>query len=219
MTFDNWDQLTWWKSGEWQKAQEDLNELRERGIQVTPSREEIFRALHICPFIETRVCILGQDPYPNPAHATGVAFSIPSTCRTFPPTLCNILQEYSDVHGDLKYPYPKTGCLDVWSSRGVLLWNSYPTLPRIEEFSWLTKEILERLSDMSGIVFVSLGQVALQFINLHVDMNKNITLHYSHPSPLGWKKGITPFHGGRMFSTINDKLCSLNEDPIDWRLP
>jgi uracil-DNA glycosylase len=216
--FTSWSQLEFWNSGEWQKVEEDLDAFEERGVQITPERDALFRALHLVSFLETKVCIVGQDPYPNPKHATGVAFSIPVTCRDYPPTLQNIFREYSDVHGDLKYPYPKTGCLEPWCKQGVLLWNAYPCLPRIEEFTYLTVEILQRLSKQK-IVFVSLGAVAQRMIQEHVTTDGNIILHYSHPSPLGFKKGFNPFFGSRLFSTINDKLCEMNEEPINWRLP
>lgn len=214
MEFNNWPDLRFWRCGEYQKITEDLDEYDRCNVPYHPERAQIFRALHLTPFTSVKVAILAQDPYPNAAHATGVAFSIPKDCMDYPPTLKNIFHEYSDVNGDLKYPYPKNGNLESWSSRGVLLWNCYPTIPRFEEFAYLTIEIIERLVK-NDILIVTLGNTAKSFCDT---VNANV-LSFSHPSPLGWTKGIRPFKGNRFFSTINDYLCGMNEEPIDWRLP
>jgi uracil-DNA glycosylase len=212
-SFNDWSELRFWNSGEWQKIEEDLDDFDRRGIRYCPQRAQIFRALRLTPFTSVKVAIVGQDPYPNDLLATGVAFSIPKGCINYPPTLQNIFHEYSDIHGDLKYPYPTSGCLETWSSRGVLLWNAFPILPRIDEFSYLTQEIVERLNK-NEILLVTLGNVAKSFTD-----GCRHCLNFSHPSPLGWTKGIRPFKGNRFFSTINDYLCGMNEEPIDWRLP
>ena len=217
---DTWDDLKFWNSGECQKIEEDLDEFDRRLVSYNPKRAQIFRALRLTPFVETKVAIIGQDPYPDAKHATGVAFSIPKDCLDYPPTLQNIFHEYSDIHGDLKYPYPKTGNLDTWADRGVLLWNAYPTCfsgrpgsNHWTEWTYLTREIVEELN-ANGILIVALGTVALSFCDGVTNL-----LSYSHPSPLGVKKGFHPFFGSRLFSTINDKLCGMKEEPIDWKLP
>jgi len=152
--FNTWDDLRFWKSGEWQKIEEDLDDWDRKGIQYNPQRTQIFRALDLTPYTQTKVCIIGQDPYPNARHATGVAFSIPKDCLDYPPTLQNIFHEYSDIHGDLKYPYPKTGCLETWCSSGVLLWNACPILPHWEELTYLTMEIVEKLEEIKYLLFL-----------------------------------------------------------------
>jgi uracil-DNA glycosylase len=213
---EHWEQLKFWQSGEWQATEEKLNALQDSGVRLSPKRKDLFRALDLTPFKEVKAVIVGQDPYPDARHANGVAFSIPMDCFPYPPSLQNIFFEYSDVTQDLKYPYPKTGCLEPWCKQGVLLWNAYPSLPRIEELMYLTDEILVELNLRGSVVFVSLGNVAQEFV---VRNKCNNVLHYSHPSPLGYKKGWSPFFGSRLFSTINDKLCGMNVEPVNWRLP
>lgn len=215
-----WEDMRYWRSGEWQKIVEDFDDWDRKGIQYNPKRTEIFRALDLTPYTSTKVAIIGQDPYPNAAHATGVAFSVPKGCVDYPPTLQNIFHEYSDIHRDLKYPYPKTGCLETWCQRGVLLWNAYPTCftgrpgsNHWSEWEFLTHEIIEELN-ANNILIVTLGAVARSFCD-----GISNTLSFSHPSPLGFKKGLRPFDNSRFFSTINDHLCGMNEEPIDWRLP
>ncbi|MDA2993437.1 MAG: uracil-DNA glycosylase, partial [Actinomycetota bacterium] len=84
-----------------------------------PSAGLVMRALSQ-DFQLSKVLILGQDPYPNPIHPVGLAFSIPASLPNFPPTLKNIFKELSS---DLQIPLPKTGDLTSWAEQGVLLLN------------------------------------------------------------------------------------------------
>lgn len=216
--------LNYWQSGEWQVCNERLKELEKAGILYNPTRSELFRSLRLVPVGEVKVCIIGQDPYPDPAFATGVPFSIPAGVKPdqFPITLRNIFKEYCS---DLGYPFPDNGDLHGWVTQGVLLWNAIPTCRSGqslshdwpgEEWKPLTKEIVEVLST-KGIVFCFLGAVAKRYLE-YVDLTKNEVILTSHPSPRASRFSKTPFEGSRLFSTINDKLISQGLDPIDWRL-
>lgn len=213
-----WDDLEYWSSLPWELIQEKLDALEAKKIAYNPARENLFAALDAVPFDKVRVVIIGQDPYPAAEYATGIAFSIPRNVKVFPPTLDNIFQEYQD---DLHYPKPGHGCLDKWTSQGVLLWNATPTCETghpcshrsWDEWSYLTIEIVQKLSERKGIVFVLLGGNAhrlVPFIEL-----ENEIIQTSHPSPLGASRTKSPFLGSRIFSTINAKL---KNNPIDWRL-
>lgn len=46
--------------------------------KVRPLRQDVFRSFHLTPLNEVRVVILGQDPYPSPSEAHGLAFSVPN---------------------------------------------------------------------------------------------------------------------------------------------
>jgi uracil-DNA glycosylase len=217
MTIETWDDLDFWRSGEWQVIEERLDALDQAGTTYCPERELMFSALDATPYASTRVCIVGQDPYPDPKFATGMAFSIPKSLRKFPPTLANILQEYCT---DLHYDYPKNGSLEKWCEQGVLLWNCIPSCEAWKsmshdwtEWSYLTKEIVQRLSE-KGIVFCFLGSVAQRYTQYVGDDNARIFLA-SHPSRLGARSGRNPFLGSRPYSSINS---ALKQGHIDWRL-
>lgn len=223
----NWDELSFWNSGEWQFLQEELDDLDRLGIRYNPKREDIFAALDATPLESCKVCILGQDPYPDASFATGIAFSIPPGKETMPPTLVNILSEYST---DLHYQRPTHGDLSAWTQEGVLLWNVVPTCftgkPGSHrgwtEWSFLTTEMVQHLSHRK-VLFVTLGLQALEYVRpiLAADeLGEDVStvLSYSHPSPLGVTRGKNPFRGSRMFSTINDHLCKKSKQPIDWKL-
>lgn len=201
-----WD-LGYWKTGEWQVVEERLNE-----TQYNPGPDLCFAALRSVLPGTCKVAILGQDPYPQLRHCTGLAFSVQPDCQPIPPSLVNIFKEYED---DLHYPAPKNGDLSKWCEQGVLLWNVYPSCKtgkpgshHWEEWEPLTREIVEKLDEQPGVVFALLGRSAQHFARY---IRSGPIISTSHPSPLGAKYG---FLGSRIFSRIN----SLLKEPIDWRL-
>lgn len=234
--------LDYWKSGEWQVVDERLHDMEKNHDPYNPKRSLLFTALHSLPMASVRVVLMGQDPYPQAEFATGFAFSIPKencsrqsleeptsdTCqqvqpsRYFPPTLQTILKEYSE---DTGFPLPLSGDLSAWGRQGVLLWNAIPSCRTgqslshdWDEYRFLTKEIITKLSDKGSVVFAFLGAVARRYVP-YVDATKNSIIITSHPSPRGNLHSKTPFTGSRVFTKINDALADLGQGPIDWRLP
>lgn len=214
--------LNYWQTGEWQVCNERLKDLEKAGVLFNPARPLLFKALQSTRLEEVRVCILGQDPYPDHRMATGYAFSIPGgfSREEFPATLNQIFKEYCS---DLGYEFPNSGDLSQWADQGVLLWNCIPSCRAgaslshdWDEYSYLTREIVQRLS-ARGIVFVFLGSAAKRY-QAYVEETNNQIILTSHPSPRGSRHSKTPFEGSRLFSTINSKLNSQGLDPIDWRL-
>jgi uracil-DNA glycosylase len=230
-----WDELSYWQSGEWQVVEERLSDMDKSGKLYNPERQLLFAALDSVPLEKVKVCIIGQDPYPQGRYATGLAFSIPKAATSHPPTLSTVLREYED---DLHLPYPKNGNLEKWASQGVLLWNAIPSCEVGKSLShdwveWkaLTQEIIQRLSDKGGIVFVCLGGVAREAAHkviigddgkprrvCIVDTLRNDFITTSHPSPRGNLNSKVPFSGSRIFSTINAYLCKRGKAPVDWKL-
>lgn len=217
-----WSDLNFWNSGEFQVCRERIDDDIRNGHGVVPSKASMFRALSATPLRETKVVILGQDPYPNAGHATGLAFSIPPELGPgdFPPTLRAIFAEYSR---DLGYPSPAHGDLTKWAEEGVLLWNTIPSCRAGKSLShdwpdgcwdFLTREIIRRCDDQ-GVVFAFLGAIAKR--HLH-EVKASPVIQTSHPSPRGSLNSKTPFVGSRLFSTINAKLVEIGHTPVDWRL-
>ena len=209
--------LDYWSTGEWQVVSERLQDLSQDKTLWNPGRGNLFTALKLIKPDDVRVLVVGQDPYPRPEHATGVAFSIPSTVprEKYPPTLRNIFKEYCH---DLGYPEPSSGDLSDWCKRGVLLWNAYPSCEAFKpsshhwlEWGFLTREIVE-MCDKQNIVLVFLGGIARRF---RPRKPRSVVISTSHPSPLGASSG---FLGSRIFTTINMHLSQGGLDLIDWRL-
>lgn len=217
-----WDDMEYWRTGEWDVIQEKLGE-EEKQYGYLPERENLFSALDATPFERAKVAIFGQDPYPSPQNATGIAFSIPDRTTPYPATLYSIFQEYSQ---DLGLPTPRSGNLERWCNQGVLLWNVIPSvrqgkpLSHAEWLEWfpLTQEIVQSLSDKGEVVFVFMGSVARDYAK-YVNHWQNHIILTSHPSPRGSLRSKVPFVGSRVFSRINDALVGYKQTPIDWRLP
>lgn len=217
-----WSDLKWWDSGERQAVEEKIDDLEAKSITCNPKKSLLYKALSATKEADVRVCIIGQDPYPTPGIATGIAFAVPVDLdkRNWPATLNLLLGEYNS---DLGYDLPRHGDLHRWTSQGCLLWNAIPSvqsgLPLSndwDEWSYLTGEIIRRLS-AKGVVFAFLGAVARRYESL-VDLTKNRVILTSHPSPRGNRSGRVPFTGSRLFSTINARLNELKLEPIDWEL-
>jgi uracil-DNA glycosylase len=190
---------------------------RERtGHQVFPPAADVFRAFRLTSFAETRVVILGQDPYHGPGQAQGLSFSVPEG-TPWPPSLKNIFRELS---ADLSCPLPQSGDLSRWSRQGVLLLNSVLTVRSGQANShagrgWeeFTDEVIRQIghSSQRPVIFLLWGKPAQRKQSLINPQHP--VLGSPHPSPLSAYRG---FFGSRPFSRINQLLASWQEPTIDW---
>lgn len=183
---------------------------------VYPPGKEIFRAFDACDFDDTKVVIIGQDPYHGPGQANGMCFSVRDGVR-MPPSLVNIFKEIKE---DLGKPVPKSGDLERWATQGVLLLNATLTVRAStagshqnkgwEEF---TDSVIRTLSaEKENIVFLLWGAYAQKKGEV-IDRNKHLVLVSAHPSPFSADRG---FFGCKHFSKANDYLKSKGLKPIDW---
>ncbi len=173
-----------------------------------------FRALRLTPRDQTRVVILGQDPYPTPGRATGLAFSFPPGERPRH-SLKNILTELGTDIGQTR----TDGDLTRWATQGVLLLNTVLTVPLNETnghkgWGWepLITQILTALAADSPKAFLLWGSPA-QALTARLARNGHLFLTSPHPSPLSAHRG---FFGSRPFSAINRWLAAQGQNPIDW---
>ena len=178
-----------------------------------------FRALELTPRHKVRVVILGQDPYPTPGRATGLAFSFPSG---EPPqhSLKNILTE---LHTDLGQTR-RDGDLTAWAQQGVLLLNTVLTVPVGQSnghkgWGWeaLVAQILHATAQDGPRAFLLWGGPAQKLcakLPKRTPEGAEHLFHPSaHPSPLSVHRG---FFGSRPFSRVNDWLMAQGSAPIDW---
>ena len=183
------------------------------GRTIAPPAPLAFRALELCQPEDVRCAILGQDPYPTPGHAHGLAFSVPEGTRPLPPSLKNILRELADDLTPRNSPD-----LSDWARGGVLLLNTSLTVPEGEidahrRVGWrpLIDQVLNRVSRRPS-AFILWGKRA-QDAAAGIDPELHLKVETAHPSPLAARKG---FFGSRPFSRVNDWLASRGEAPIDW---
>lgn len=176
--------------------------------------QDPFRALRLTPPEKTRVVILGQDPYPTPGRATGLAFSFPAGERP-KHSLKNILAELATDIGQSR----ADGDLTAWASQGVLLLNTVLTVPLNDAhghkgWGWepLVSQILTKLASEGPKAFLLWGAPA-QTLCAKLPRAGHLFLASPHPSPLSAHRG---FFGSRPFSTINHWLTAQGQTPIDW---
>ena len=201
----------------WTSLQRFVAEERSQG-PVYPPHDDVFTALHLTPYAETRVMILGQDPYHGPGQAHGLAFSVRNGVRT-PPSLVNIHKEMAT---DFGLEPPSHGNLEAWARHGVLLLNTTLTVRGGQAAShqghgWET--FTDRVIDVVNakpehVVFILWGGHAHKKKSL-IDSTRHTVVESPHPSPLSAHNG---FLGSRPFSRANDALVAHGQQPIDWSL-
>jgi uracil-DNA glycosylase len=188
------------------------------GRRYLPAGENVLRAFKQ-PFADVRVLIVGQDPYPTPGHAVGLAFSVGPEVRRLPASLVNIFREYSD---DLGYPTPASGDLTPWSERGVLLLNRVLTVApgqpgshRGQGWEEVTEQAIRALGAREGTPLVAIlwGRDARTLAPLLGGIG---LVESAHPSPYSAASG---FFGSRPFSRANRLLEQAGGGVIDWKLP
>ena len=183
---------------------------------VYPAAPDVFRAFRLTSFAETKVVILGQDPYHGPGQAHGLSFSVKDETK-FPPSLRNIFRELAD---DLGTDQPKSGNLTSWAEQGVLLLNTVLTVREgnansHRKMGWelFTDEVIRLLghSRNDRVVFLLWGKPAEKKTRLISDCHPILTS--PHPSPLSAHRG---FFGSRPFSRANEALIRAGRSPICW---
>ena len=182
-----------------------------------PKGQDIFAAFDHCPFYDTKVVVIGQDPYHGPNHANGLCFSVKDGVP-HPPSLVNIFKE---IKTDVEKPYPKSGNLERWAQQGVLLLNATLTVRAHQAGShqnkgWekFTDAVIKTISSqMEGIVFLLWGGFAKKKISL-IDKTKHHILTSGHPSPLSANRGL--WFGNQHFSKTNDLLGHMGKTLISW---
>ena len=192
------------------------NEYKNKTIYPIP--RHIYTALKLTPYKDTKVVILGQDPYHEPGQAHGLAFSV-SLNTQVPPSLINIYKEMKD---DIGTYIPNNGFLKSWADQGVLLLNAVLTVEAHKANShagkgWekLTDTIISKLNDKEEpVVFILWGRNAR---NKKVLINnpKHLIIESAHPSPLSAYNG---FFGSKPFSRTNNFLIQNNLKPINWQI-
>ena len=183
---------------------------------VYPNMNDIFNALKMCTFGDTKVVIIGQDPYHGPGQAHGLCFSVKEGV-TPPPSLNNIFKE---LNSDVGRPIDNNGCLENWAKQGVLLLNAVLTVRESEPTShknmgWeiFTDRVIEELNKKeTPVVFLLWGAYAQKKGEIITNPIHKKLLSV-HPSPLSASRG---FLGCKHFSKTNEILAEIGKNIIEW---
>ncbi|OXM84137.1 uracil-DNA glycosylase [Paenibacillus rigui] len=186
---------------------------------IYPDMHDIFNALHLTSYGNTKVVILGQDPYHGPGQAHGLSFSVKPGVPA-PPSLQNMFKE---LRNDLGFDIPNHGHLVHWAEQGVLLLNTVLTVREATPNShkgmgWerFTDQVIRSLNEREKpVVFILWGSHAHQKAQL-ITNKRHAILRSVHPSPLSAHRG---FFGSKPYSQANELLQHAGESPIDWCIP
>jgi uracil-DNA glycosylase len=187
------------------------------GRGYLPAGRQVLRAFER-PLDAVRILVVGQDPYPTPGHAVGLAFSVAPQVRPVPKSLVNIFRELED---DLGVPPPSTGDLTAWADQGVLLLNRVLTVSpgasashRGKGWEEVSARAIDALVERGGpLVAILWGRDARGLVP---QLPGIPCIESPHPSPLSAHAG---FFGSRPFSRANGLLARQGAHPVDWRLP
>ena len=186
---------------------------------VYPDMYDIFNALKATSFQNTKVVILGQDPYHNPGQAHGMSFSVKPGIMP-PPSLVNM---YKEIEAEFGIAMPSDyGYLMQWAKQGVLLLNTVLTVRQNQPQShkscgWetFTDAVISSLNKkQEPCVFLLWGANAKSKEKLITNPN-HLILKTVHPSPLSAYRG---FFGCGHFKIANDFLVQNGLQPIDWQI-
>ena len=184
--------------------------------RIFPPMHDIFNALKYTPFSDTRVVILGQDPYHEMGQAHGLSFSVKRGVK-IPPSLVNI---YKELHTDIGMAIPNHGDLTSWARQGVLLLNATLTVREgqansHQRIGWatFTDNVIKILNTSKRpIVFILWGGNA-RSKKAYITEKHHLILESVHPSPLSAHNG---FFGCHHFSLANKFLKETNQKEINW---
>ncbi|MBO5414288.1 MAG: uracil-DNA glycosylase [Bacilli bacterium] len=185
---------------------------------IYPKKSEIFNAFRYTSYENTKVVILGQDPYHGIDQAEGLSFSVKNTVKK-PPSLQNIFKE---MESDLGIPFPEVNSLIPWAKEGVLLLNavltvqeSHPASHKDKGWEIFTDEVIKILNKKeTPVVFILWGNFARNKKKLITNPNHYV-IESAHPSPFSAYNG---FFGSKPFSKTNEFLRSKGLKEINWNV-
>jgi len=188
---------------------------QEQNHTIFPNKDRVFACFNYFNIADTKVVIVGQDPYQTPGYANGLCFAVNKGVET-PKSLINIFKE---LESDLGIKHTDTTLVD-WASQGVLLLNRVLTVNsglsnshRNKGWEEFTNHMIRLVNDKANhVVFVLWGNNAQELEEL-IDQSKHLVIKTSHPSPLGYYRS---FKGSKPFSKINDYLAANGKEPIKW---
>ncbi len=217
---NDWDDIL---ADEWQKPYylelRDFLKQEYKSHTIYPPMNDIFNALRYTSFADTKVVIIGQDPYHGPNQAHGLCFSVLEGIEP-PPSLKNIFKEQES---DLKVTQPEHfGELTKWAKQGILMLNNVltvragtPNSHKGKGWEKVTDRIISELNNkQTPVVFLLWGNNAIQKAKI-INNPIHTLLTCAHPSPLSAYNG---FFGCRHFSRTNEILQKSGLTPIDWQL-
>ena len=194
----------------------------QEGRRFTPALKQLFRAFTECPVDKVKVVIIGQDPYPQPLVADGIAFSCSNTNKA-EASLRYMLRAIEDtVALEDRAPVENEERLDLvrWSNQGILMLNSALTteVGKVGKHVEAWKPFMEYLIDtlnfqQSGLIFALMGKQAQHYEALIGD--HHTVLKSTHPAYAAYQKQFN-WDCNDIFNKINLQLVDYKKEKILW---
>lgn len=213
---------------------------RRKVAKVYPDEEDIFRAFKLTSFEQTKVVIIGQDPY-NDGSASGVAFAFKGVPNYQGAKSLHVI--YNEVERDIYsgFNLDTDFTLEPWAEQGVLLLNTHLTVEHGKALShqmigWkrFTKIVLyELIKDQSPKVFMLWGsnaqslyeEVVTTMLEKKIKIPSHLILKAKHPAADLYNADVLgnvvvdyprTFSGCKHFSQANEYLKKNNRKQIKW---
>ncbi len=187
---------------------------------IYPAKENVFKAFRLCPFNETRIIWIGQDPYPA-GQALGLSFGVDPAKYRIPQSLQLIVEELENCTNDrilnLLFDYT----LESWAKQGVLMLNTALTVEKnkigshIKVWESFTEEVFKVLcTNHTGLIFVLLGKESQKYKKF-INQNQNI-IEAPHPASEVYSGRRSGFLGSGLFNQIDELTMKINNNKIKW---
>ncbi|NRA37228.1 MAG: uracil-DNA glycosylase [Planctomycetes bacterium] len=200
-----------------------VTQIYEQGLhdrqQILPDCHHVFDALTYMRPHEVKVLILGQDPYPTPGDAHGLAFSVEH--GKAPRSLKNI---FIELHKDYPGSLRENANLSDWAQQGVLLLNAVLTVPAGDaaghsRIGWqdITAGFLQQIAEHNPYVVWILWGAKAQKTAKGLMPDHHDVLQCGHPSPLAYNQNKpSGFKDCGHFKRCNHLLKEHGLSEIDW---
>jgi len=196
-----------------------LYEQRSKNKTIYPDAVNYFRAFKECWYENTKVVIMGLDPY-SKGEADGLAFSCNSEVIILPPSLKNIFSAIEEsVYRGLNVEQDQE--LSRWAKQGVLLLNRYLTVERgmpesHNHIGWdtFTNSVISLLSaKTTPIVFILMGRKARSTASLITNAS-HLVIEIEHPAAASYNNRKWEYND--CFRKTNRFLEKFYGDGIEW---
>lgn len=181
------------------------------GLRFTPPLKNIFNAFELTSYDDTKVIILGQDPYPQLNTADGIAFSC--SIKSKPEKSLQFI--FKALHGtqwDSCNPDLKR-----WCKQGVLPLNTAFTTQigkvgtHYDLWKPFTTQLLDHINQHMDCIFILMGKKAEEWEPL---LDKQKIFKVTHPASAAYKGG--EWDCKNVFNNVNTELKKRDKSSIIW---
>jgi uracil-DNA glycosylase len=233
-----------WNPIRWILNQEDMLRLNTEVLPTSifyPPKEQIFRVFQQ-PLSKIKVVILGQDPYPTPGNANGLAFAVNQDIPE--PFSLKVIQSevINSQYGKQEMTFGSSWkTLEHWEQQGVFLLNTALTVEsgspgsHLKYWQEFTKKVIYFIAQNNPCIWLLWGKKAQSYTmdmprkkifyvrgysketiqNIPANPYTNYILNAAHPAAEAYSKDAG-FLGCNHFYFVNKILERNSLQTINW---